>query len=281
MIELTEEDRAKIQRIELGMLAEFDRVCRANDIPYSIIGGSLLGAVRHKGFIPWDDDIDVALLRADYERFKQVARQLDPAICHFQDHSTEPAYIWGYGKLRAANTEFVRIGQEHLTFSTGLPIDVFPLDDVPDSTVGQMWCDFRFFCLRKILYAQVGKVEPNAHGAQRRLYCALSHISPEWAFKRLGRIAQRSLDHPTSHVRVVTFASFGKYFRKHNKLPLSQRYAMPKLWFTELDNFPFENITVLGSRHFDAYLTFSYGDYLTLPPKEKRVGHHFVSHIKL
>lgn len=125
------EDFRRMQLLELDMLVEFDRVCRAHGIAYTIFGGTLLGAVRHKGYIPWDDDADIAMLREDYERFRSVAHEMDPSICFFQDHLSDPEYRWGYGKLRRTGTKYVRVGQEHLKCKTGVFVDVFPMDDAP------------------------------------------------------------------------------------------------------------------------------------------------------
>ena len=113
-IELTPEQIRTMQLLELDMLKELDRVCRENGIMYTIFGGTLLGAVRHKGFIPWDDDADVCMLRGEYEKFKRVANQLNPEICFFQDHTTDPEYRWGYGKLRRTGTTYIRAGLEHI-----------------------------------------------------------------------------------------------------------------------------------------------------------------------
>ena len=104
----------RMQLLELDMLKEFDRVCRKNNINYVIFGGTLLGAVRHHGYIPWDDDADIAMLREDYEKFKLVANEMNSEICFFQDHTNDEGYRWGYGKLRRTNTKFIRVGQEHL-----------------------------------------------------------------------------------------------------------------------------------------------------------------------
>lgn len=83
-----------MQLLELDMLEELDRVCRKYDIKYCITYGTLLGAVRHKGFIPWDDDSDIAMLREEYEKFRKVAHEMDPSICYFQDHFNDPEYLW-------------------------------------------------------------------------------------------------------------------------------------------------------------------------------------------
>ena len=137
IIEIRGEEFRRMQLLELELLIELDRVCRAHDIKYCIICGTLLGAVRHKGFIPWDDDADIGMLREEYEKFKQVANELDQEICFFQDHSTDPEYRWGYGKLRKTGTRFIRAGQEHLKCQTGVFIDIFPMDDIPKSVPGQ------------------------------------------------------------------------------------------------------------------------------------------------
>lgn len=107
---LTQKDLRKMQLLQLDMLIEMDRVCRENGITYVITSGTLLGAVRNQGYIPWDDDADINMLREDYERFKKVAHQMNPDICFFQDHSTDHDYRWGYGKIRRTGTTYVRTG---------------------------------------------------------------------------------------------------------------------------------------------------------------------------
>ena len=92
-----------LQLAELEILKEFIRVCKELNLKYFLYGGTLLGCIRHQGFIPWDDDADVAMLREDYEKFKLVAHELDPEICYLQDNTTDPEYRWGYGKLRRTN----------------------------------------------------------------------------------------------------------------------------------------------------------------------------------
>lgn len=150
--ELSPEQFRKMQLIELEMLVEFDRVCRDNHIDYVLFGGSLLGAVRHKGYIPWDDDADIGMLREDYNRFKKHMKEMNPEICYFQDHETDPEYRWSYGKLRRTGSKYIRVGQEHLKCKTGIFVDIFPMDDIPLGVLGQILQDWHCFCLRKILW---------------------------------------------------------------------------------------------------------------------------------
>lgn len=96
----------------------------------------MLGAVRHGGYIPWDDDADVALLREEYEKFREACKtELDTSRFYFQDHRNTKGYRWGYGKLRRKNTLFLREHQEHMPYKQGIFIDIFPLDSVPDNYI--------------------------------------------------------------------------------------------------------------------------------------------------
>ena len=270
--ELTPEEFRKMQLLQLDMLVELDRVCKANDIKYQIWAGTLLGAVRHKGYIPWDDDADVVMLREEYEKFRKVVSQLNPEICFFQDHENDSEYRWGYGKLRRTGTKYVRLGQEHIKCKTGVFIDIFPLDDVPISTIGQMLQDFHCFCLRKILWSEVGRV--NEKGFMKLWYTLLSKIPMKFVFSQLDWYAKKSSNSTPNKVRTLCYTSIGKLYYKH---PLSERYGMPKRWFFNLQEFDFEGKRLVGLKDYDEYLTFSFGDYMTLPPVEKREQHAPVS----
>ena len=270
---LTPEENRQMQLLELDMLRELDRVCQANNIPYTIFGGTMLGAVRHKGFIPWDDDADVCMLRQDYERFRACANQLDPSVCFFQDNTTDPEYRWGYGKLRRTGTSYVRVGQEHLKCKTGVFIDVFPMDDIPRSVFGQVLQDRWCFCLRKILWSEVGKLTEH-NPAIRLLYRALSRISPEAVYRRVEKMTCRSRNDSDNRVRCLLFPATGTLYRKNS---LKTRYGMPKSWFLDLEEYEFEGERFFGTRDYDSILKYIYGDYMKLPPEEQRVSHSPVS----
>ena len=129
-VEITGDLLKRIQTINLEMLMEIDRICRKNNIKYSIMYGTLLGAVRHGGFIPWDDDCDVVFRRYEYEKFFEACKKdLDTDKFFLQDHRTDSGYLFGYGKLRRNGTVFKRTGQEHIRQHGGLFIDLLILDE--------------------------------------------------------------------------------------------------------------------------------------------------------
>ena len=267
--ELSPAQFRKMQLTELDMLVDFDRVCRKNDINYVLFGGSLLGAVRHKGYIPWDDDADIAMLRQDYDKFKAIApKELTSTICYFQDHDTDPFYRWGYGKLRRTGTEYIRVGQEHLKCKTGIFVDVFPMDDVPISTVGQIFQNLHCTILRKILYSEVGRI--NNTGFLKLWYILLAKIPVSFVYSQLRLYTKKSKNNSKNRVRCLLFPATGTLYRKN---PINVRYSMPKSWFLDRSEYDFEGKIFYSSKDYDTVLTYIYGDYMKLPPENKRQQH--------
>ena len=138
MIRLEGKMLRELQMTELEMLIEVDRICRKNNIRYSLDGGTLLGAIRHDGFIPWDDDADVVMLRTEYNKFYTACKQeLDTERFFLQEYRTDNKYRWGYSKLRRNGTVFLREGQEHVKCNQSVFIDIFIYDNVPDCLIAR------------------------------------------------------------------------------------------------------------------------------------------------
>lgn len=258
---MTPDQLRKMQLTELEMLVEFDRVCRKYNIKYIIGFGTLLGAVRHKGFIPWDDDADVEMLRGDYEKFKRIANDLDEDICYFQCHDNEPEYLWGYGKLRHTNTVCVREGQESAKWRTGIFIDVFPLDDIPKSMLGQIIQDVYCFFIRKILYSHIGKY--SAKGIKKVTYSILAKIPVGRSYRYLKKYISKRNNTSDNNVRILTFP-LGK------KQKEDEYWGFSKNFYLERELYEFEGYKLFGPKDYDDYLRKCYGDYMVLPPKDKR-----------
>ena len=203
MIILTDEQLHKLQQIELELLQEVHRICKKCDIHYTIIAGTMLGAVRHAGFIPWDDDADVALLRPEYEKFRRACKtELDTNRFVFQDHRNTKGYRWGYGKLRRKNTLFLREYQENMPYMQGVFIDIFPLDSVPDNYFLRSLNNFECFCIRKLLWAKVGKVSEKSWWKQQ-IYMLLDLVPEKIVFEYYRGMVMRAA-HMKTRIRILS-----------------------------------------------------------------------------
>lgn len=259
---LTPEELKQTQRICLEMLIEIDRICRKYDIFYSLDGGSLLGAIRHKGFIPWDDDVDIIMHRADYYRFREACKiELDYERFFLQDETTDPAYRFGYAKMRRNNTVQLREGHEHLKDKGGVILDIFYVDNVPDGYVARRIHHFLCFCLRKIQYSVIGS-KAAKNPPLRLWYKTLSLIPRMFTFKCLAAIAKVCNRKETELVIHYTYPAYN-----------SCKYGFVAECFKETMDMDFEGYRLKGSKLYDTYLTQLFGDYMELPPEEKRVSH--------
>ena len=127
------EKNNEIQKILLELLKIFVDICQEYDLQYFLVAGSALGAVKYQGFIPWDDDIDVAMPRADYEKFLQLAPEKLPQWCFMQNYKTDPAFPHVFTKLRNSNTTFIEKGMAKLPINPGMYIDIFQIDGYPEN----------------------------------------------------------------------------------------------------------------------------------------------------
>lgn len=257
-----------LQLTQLEMLIEVDRICRKCNIKYNIIAGTLLGAVRHGGYIPWDDDADVAFLRPEYEKFRKACEtELDHEKYYFQDHKSTPGYRWGYGKLRRKGTVFLREHQEHMPYEQGIFIDIFPLDGVPDSYILRCLNNLQCFCVRKILWSEVGKVADKSY-VMRKLYSLINKIPVEWVFYYYHYLINAGNKKRTAMVRILLFPT------------PNQEYGYYRKWYEDSSELEFEKYLFRGIKNYHEYLSFKFGDYMVLPPPNQRKVHP-VSAIRL
>lgn len=265
MIELDAETLKKLQDTELEILTEFDRICRKNGIKYSLTGGTLLGAVRHGGFIPWDDDADVSMLRCEYEKFKEaIKKDLDTENFYFQDMKETPGYRWGYGKLRKKNTVFLREFQEHMPYEQGIFMDIFPRDGIPNNPIVRMFHKFSCYCIRKILWSSVGRFSCkklfwriwfgfiyNLFG--NRIY-TLYELLVKWSNKYSSSYFVRALTFPVPR-------NFEGYKRE---------------WYDDYVDIEFAGKLFMAEKDYKTWLEQEFGNYMELPPIEKRKIHPVV-----
>ncbi len=268
MIHLDEQTLRDVQLTELEILEEIDRICRKNDIVYAVIAGTMLGAVRHRGFIPWDDDADVGMIRQEYEKFRDACeKDLDRERFVFQDHRNTPGYRWGYGKVRRKDTLFLREHQEHMPYFQGIFVDVFPLDNVPENRILRTLKSAECFCVRKVLWSRVGRLA-DRNPLKRAVYSILDRIPEEKVKNYLNDMVKRAEKTDSSMVRILMFPT------------PDREYMYRKRWYTETSPAVFEGHTFCGVKDYDDYLSFKFGDYMTPPPEKDRKVHP-VSDIKV
>lgn len=262
MIELDSKTLRKLQLTELELMKEVDRICRKNDIKYSLDGGTLLGAIRHNGFIPWDDDADIMMSRSEYDKFYEACKtDLDYQKYFLQEFRTDPEYRWGYSKMRKNGTVFQRKGQEHVKCHTGVCIDLFIFDEVPDEYISRRCHWIACFIIRKGLYSIVGKKSATKWCA-RRLYSILALFPRDYWVKWLMHIARKEQGKNRDLISHLTYPN-----RKCIKYGLSAKY------YDEYIDKEFEGYQFRVIKDYDNYLTELFDDYMKLPPEDKRKVH--------
>ena len=252
----------EIKEIQLREFEYIDTVCRENGLEYSIAYGTLIGAVRHKGFIPWDDDIDIMMRRDDYERLFQIIKN-DKRYGLI----SEKENWFNWAKIIALNT-YIKEDDDYNIENYGVWLDIFPLDEVPDP-----------HSLKGKIHMKLVKLTNNL--AQKRAI-SRSHAKIWNGYRRILWLVRHSL---------LSIFSIRFYNRLVYRIITSYRStdtgfigvcidywqrSFKKELFDSYMDIAFENITVRTIVNYDLFLTNSYGDYMKLPPVEQRKsGHHY------
>ena len=258
-----------LQEIELENLRMLMEICEKNHLRYYLIGGSLLGAMRHKGFIPWDDDIDVGLPRPDYNRFVQIAKDYLPAHMDIKTMTSDPNYKCYFTRL-INNKKKIYWDHGQYTAVIGVWMDVFPLDGLPENPLLRKLQVFRVK-LNKALYkfTQIDYVTTNRTNrpfSERFLirFAQLTHIGrlmdADRRLKKLDRALQR-YDYDTSDYAWNFSGCYGK------------REIVPHIQLGGSRTAEFEGMQVSIPEAAEDYLTSIYGDYMKLPPEDQRRSH--------
>lgn len=257
------QDLDKIKAVQLEIMDEIHRICRENSVDYYLICGSFLGAVRHKGFIPWDVDIDIAMPRKDYIRFKQLCESELSDKFRYCDHTVIKTYHQPHALICKKNTnvytKYDKINP--IIKNYGIYVDVFPLDNAPDDEMlrekqAKKLLKIRKFKEQRIPYSySENKLKRYAHYIRSAL---LSFVS-------VRKINQKQQDEMTRYHNentecICSMASGYKYSKQ----------CMPKALYGTPTLYEFEDRQFFGPEKADEYLTRIYGDYMKLPPEEKR-----------
>ena len=259
-------DAQRLKNIELEMLKKFVEICERLNLRYYLIGGSLLGAIRHRGFIPWDDDIDVGMPRKDYEKFIKEAQNYLPEYYFVQNRKTDPELLNNYTKIRDSRTTFIETRVKHRKINHGVFIDVFPIDFYPDTKIKQICFDLKKILQKYRLRGAFIIPEESKHAAHAEFFAR--------AFSLLLRII-----YPTT---TSVLNAQDKLYKKEKHSTLianlcgswGKREILQASWMNETCDVEFEGMKLKAPKEYDKYLKQVYGNYMKLPPLEKRVGHH-------
>lgn len=257
-----------IQQILLGYLMEIDRICKKHNIKYFLGGGSLLGAVRHHGFIPWDDDADVMMLREDYDKFLSVLPNELPSNLFYQSPSTETLNHCPFTKIRINNTIFsTKFTSKFMDMHNGIFLDVLAQDQTSNNKLIRKLHVYATICTRSLVF---NKWKGSPVKAKRKFDSAaatfLKNILPmkflEWIQDKVLVLFKNKKN------AKYLYDSMGRNVG---------RGAFPKEWLDEVIWVDFENVKMPIPKEYDKYLKYLYGDYMNMIPVSKRhVSHDII-----
>lgn len=261
----------KVQLVQLEIAKEIKRVCEENDIRYFLADGSFLGAVRHGGFIPWDDDMDIGMLRCDYEKFCRIApEKLKPEYC-LQTWYTEKNYGLPFGKVLKRNTVYLENKKSRRLQENGFYVDIFPYDYVPEDPEQQKQLAAQLLSIYRVKLMKCG-YQP-----------WMENDSIIWK-KRLGYlyyqlrslfVSQSNLARDYDTLAVATANS--QVVCEQSALQHPDYYDCTCV--EELTDYNFEGETFKGPKDYHKYLSALYGDYMQLPPEDQRENRHQIVEI--
>ena len=261
----------ELQKKELELFKAFVAVCEKHHLQYFLVGGSALGAIRHKGFIPWDDDIDVGMPRKDYDEYMKLQYEYEGTPFFIQNFKSDPCYIYNYGKLRDSSTTFIENMYKNHRINHGVWIDIFPIDGFSKEIkprekfkrkIGHIWNQVYLSYLPS-LRRKVRK-KTWFKDILLNIVAGLTYVFD---------IAHYRNKHVERYVRKIPLEESvmaGNYFGFNMK-----REAMDSNLFKEFIKVPFEDMEAYVLKDYDTYLRNLYGDYMTPPPSDKQVGHHY------
>lgn len=264
---MTEEEIIQLKEVEVELFDELDRVCKLLNIPYFMVGGTLLGAVRHKGFIPWDDDIDVVMFREDLERLEKEGTTLFDKKYFLQTENTDQYYPLMTAKLRKNGTIFLEeCMDENVKSHAGIFIDIFPMDDISDVNNPIVQKNVKKMGLLTTIICE----NCGYHYGVKNTTKILAKVMGLLGVTRLKKMRNRLMTAENGQgfkMNTIYASNYG--YRKQCRNKDIYRPAC---------KLEFEGKEYFAPHDYKAFLTQLFGEkYMELPPVEKRVTRHPVS----
>ncbi len=252
----------QLQLTQLDILTDIDKFCAEYNLRYSLYAGTLLGAVRHKGFIPWDDDLDICMPREDYDKFISLWQNESPAGYILQNKESSPNFTPSFTKIRKEHTAFVQQGEENANYHLGIFVDIFPIDRMPNGKLKRLIFTYR--CMKYQLFTREF-VPPKGSFAEKAVSAVLLAMYPtekrmEARKKLLKKITQQNNNKNCECVAIEIMSTI--------------RQPLPADLFGGLVRLNFESGKFFCFKDWDRYLTIKYGNYMTPPPESEREWKH-------
>lgn len=256
----------KVRQVQLEIAMEIRRVCEENDISCFLAHGTFLGAVRHGGFIPWDDDMDMGMMRSDYEKFCRIApEKLKPEYC-LQTWYTEPNYGLPFGKVMKRGTVYLENKKTSRLRDNGIYVDIFPYDYAPEDPDEMRKLTANLLSIYRVKLMKSGYkpwLENDRIIWKKRigyLYYQLRSLF----------VSQQTLARDYDTLAVAIHDSSVIWEKNGRTVP----NCYERDWVEELADYSFEGETFKGPKDYHNYLTSLYGDYMELPPEGERENRH-------
>lgn len=247
----------KVWTVQMDMLCELDRICKKYGLTYYADSGTLIGAIRHKGFIPWDDDIDIAMMRSDFQKLLKVANKELKTPLFLQSVYSDQNYVRALARMRNSETTAIDKADLDKPFNHGIFIDIFPLDNVPENKIiRKIWCK-KIRIIRRLLrnWAYYGISEKKSL-SKRMFSKLLRDIVEKIGYKRVYRYLEKTCGafnkKRTKYVSYVSY-SYGK-----------QKHIWRRSLFDKSHKVPFEFIEINVPDGYDERLRVEYGEYMVL-----------------
>lgn len=242
--------------VMLKLLKTFDKICREHNIPYWLDGGTLLGAIRHNGFIPWDDDIDIAMLANDYERFIKIAPDKLPVDIFLQTRDTDKQYPLYFAKLRDKYSTYEESNIKHLNCHKGIFIDIFPMDFIRLP----FWQSNLKLLLHGTNYSKIhSSIKKNIQSTIGYINRSIIRKTRLPVYKILNKLFHCEYE-KASHLAYCMEINEMQQLSKNSIFPLKEHTFEGSLFFIPND--------------YDTYLRERFGNYMQLPPIEDRPCHN-------
>ena len=249
----------EIKKRGLEILKYIDGVCRENNIKYTLISGSLLGAIRHKGFIPWDDDIDIAIFRDDYNKLLDILKKNEKdSIYKVLSNKYDKNVYYTFSKVVDTKTKVIEKDYKIIE-NNGIWVDIFPIDNV-----NMRFVNFRMKVLRFINAMKNASVwsESNNNIKKFRIINFITKsIGHNFFICQIEKISQAYNKKETQYIGPISVAIGNTRDISHRDL------------YNEYIDVEFENNKFMAIKRYDELLTIKFGDYMQLPPKDKRIPH--------